>query len=265
MTLDNTIRNSIFNELIDIFKQSYHNYNSEIEKLRPDQELTKELLIKGEENHFQPSAFIAYTDKNIDSYLKNKKEYSGSIDNLKQIILDHKKSDGALILENKEFKYEKAYIYDRIKEIFEEFNVNDYEELKKSKLFFSNEQEMGGKKLAAFALSYLTNCHTFVLSQTRYDGTGMGKLMEFGSQGVEREFYFLKVTEEILKNNPKLSNLPKEDYFDPEKQVIAVLRTYNRDNKTLTIQDQVYKKEEKINNIIFHTFEKISQMYQKAS
>ncbi|MEM4267175.1 MAG: hypothetical protein QW404_03925, partial [Candidatus Nanoarchaeia archaeon] len=63
---------------------------------------------------------------------------------------------------------------------------------------------------------------SYLIKQTVYDGAEVGKVVKIG-KGVEAEFFLYKIPDSEL---PKYSYLKDEDFFNPKKKVVGILRTY---------------------------------------
>ncbi len=66
---------------------------------------------------------------------------------------------------------------------------------------------------------------SYLVKQTVYDGTEVGKVVKVGKmlEGVEAEFFLYKILDSEIQ---KYSHLKEEAFFNPKEKVIGILRTY---------------------------------------
>lgn len=76
---------------------------------------------------------------------------------------------------------------------------------------------IGSKSLMALAAG-----DSYVVKQTVFDGTEVGKVIKIG-KGVEAEFFLYKIPKSEL---PKYARLTPDSFFNPKEKVIGILRTY---------------------------------------
>jgi hypothetical protein len=79
---------------------------------------------------------------------------------------------------------------------------------------------IGSKSLMAIAAG-----DSYVIKQTVYDGTEVGKVVKVGKmlEGIDAEFFLYKVPDQELNDYTHLND---EDFFNPKEKVVGVLRTY---------------------------------------
>ena len=80
---------------------------------------------------------------------------------------------------------------------------------------------IGGRTQVALSAG-LAGGRGYIIKQTAYAGLPIGKVCMFTADGLDREFFLAQDKDNLLN---------EEDYFDPTRQIVGVLRIYGQ-NKT---------------------------------
>lgn len=150
----------------------------------------------------------------------------------------HKYDDGAYVIKQDKHGFEisdKHIFHNYIHQALRSYNKSNPERKAKNFLelakmlvpedFSSSDcssMKLGSKSQMALAAAFSNpKTPSYLVRQTVYDGTAVGKVVKVG-KGVEAEFFLYKIPDSELSKY----DLKEEDFFNPSDRVIGVLRTY---------------------------------------
>jgi hypothetical protein len=176
------------------------------------------------------------TQKNARQFCRKNIEYRefSSMDDVLEQILYEQKSDGGYVLDGTTLSNKVYFRTDSA--IGGKFDIGEQEidtflesYLPEDFTFISGKanQEGSGKKAGtktrtAIAMGLLADKgNSYLIRQTKYDGTNIGKLVSFGEKGVDKEFFLYKTNDAV----------DSDFYFDSREKVIGVVKDYKSNEK----------------------------------
>ncbi len=147
---------------------------------------------------------------------------------LRKKLIEESHLDGAYVLEYNRFS-NKLFLQNFVNTVMRYKGIKSIEVLQErclpkdfltsGKAVALDNPMMGSKTQVAIAAGLLGG-RSYILKQTAYAGLSSGKVCVFDSKGLHKEFFLSPDTQ---------ANLHSEDYFDPQRKIIGIVRVYEED------------------------------------
>jgi hypothetical protein len=183
---------------------------------------------EGQEDHNLVGVLFC-TQPNAGNYCRKDISFRNfdSMDSLLQKVISEQREDGGYVLDGQSLSDKVYFRTDTA--IMKKFNLDEQgidifleKKLPFDFTYLTGEdglvkKKAGTKTRTAVSMGLLGNSgSTYLIRQTSYDGTSIGKLVQFGKNGLEKEFFMLKT------DTPVESDF----YFDSKEKVIGVVRDF---------------------------------------
>lgn len=165
---------------------------------------------------------------------------------LRKKIIEESHLDGAYVLEYGHLS-NKVFLQNFINSVMRHRNLKRIETLQERYLpqdFLHSghavalETSIVGSKTQVAIAAGLMGGRGYLIKQTTYAGLPVGKVCVFTHTGLEREFFLMPDAKSTLRN---------EDYFDPRRKIVGVVRVYGAD-KTVRQEYKITPAELKIDS-----------------
>jgi hypothetical protein len=183
----------------------------------------------GAENHDLIAPLIVRDLSTIRTHVRQNLEFRklGDID-LKHTLIAEAKKDGAYVLDGRTLS-NKVYLQNVVQKVLRDKGVKTIENMQKHFLpedflhDVKKHNDLIGTRTQNAISAGLLGGKSYVVKQTAYGHSGLGKVCVFDKTGIAAEFFLKKDAE---------SRLPSAHYYHPLRKIVGVLHEYPTKDKT---------------------------------
>lgn len=187
----------------------------------------------GEENYGLVAPMIIRDLPSVRDHVRQRLSFRPIAElNLRKTFLDERHKDGAYVMDKRTIS-NKIYLQNLVQSVLRDTQVQTVENL--HSLFLPDDfmehhakkpsEDLIGTKTQNALCAGLRGGRGYLVKQTAYGATGMGKICVFDGTGLRAEFFLAREYRTLY---------PSSTYFHPLKRIVGYVREYGMDKKART-------------------------------